>query len=120
MALAPSIWSISSGFSQNLGSLSSSKIGKKNFEFRKKPHWKLVTCAEVTLVSKFHPFWCPVAQESKLRRKFLGRSDISASIIGYIRRNRTYPVQGRTCPPGSFNSNVCSLFWSYLANLVSN
>jgi hypothetical protein len=43
-------------------------------------------------VSKFHPFWCPVAQESKLRRKFLGRPDISGSIIGYIRRNRTYPI----------------------------
>jgi hypothetical protein len=28
-------------------------------------------------VSKFHLFWCPVAQESKLRRKFLGRPDIS-------------------------------------------
>jgi hypothetical protein len=26
-----------------------------------KSHWKLVTCVEVTLVSKFHPFWCPVA-----------------------------------------------------------
>jgi hypothetical protein len=37
-------------------------------------------------VSKFHPFWCPVAQESKLRRKFLGRPDISGSITGYIRR----------------------------------
>jgi hypothetical protein len=37
-------------------------------------------------VSKFRPFWSPVAQESKLRRKFLGRSDISCSITGYIRR----------------------------------
>jgi hypothetical protein len=37
-------------------------------------------------VSKFHPFWSPVAQESKLRRKFLGMSDISSSITGYIRR----------------------------------
>jgi hypothetical protein len=78
------------------------------------------TCVEVTLVSMFHPFWCPVAQESKLRRKFLGRTDISSSITGYIRRNRTYPVQGRTCPPESFSSNVCLLFWSYLANRVSN
>jgi hypothetical protein len=71
-------------------------------------------------VSKFHSFWCPVAQESKLRRKFLSRSDIYGSSIRYIHRNRTYPVQGRTCPPGSFSSNVCSLFWSYLANRVSN
>jgi hypothetical protein len=36
-------------------------------------------------VSKFHPFWCPVAQESKLRRKFLCRPDISGSSTGYTR-----------------------------------
>jgi hypothetical protein len=71
-------------------------------------------------VSKFHPFWCPVAQESKSERKFLGRPDISGSFTGYIFLNRTYPVQGQTCLPGSFSSNVCSLFCSYLSNQVSN
>jgi hypothetical protein len=58
---------------------------KKNLWIWKKPHWKLVTYVEVTLVSKFHPFWCPVAQESKLERKFLGSPDISGSFTGYIR-----------------------------------
>jgi hypothetical protein len=71
-------------------------------------------------VSKFHLFWCHVAQQSKLRRKFLGRLDISGSITEYIHRNQTYPVKGRTCLPGSFSSNVCSLFWSYLVNRVFN
>jgi hypothetical protein len=93
---------------------------KENLWIWEKAHWKLVTCVEVTIVSKFHLFWCPVAQESKLRTKFLDRPDISCSITGYIRRNWTYPVQDRTCPPESFSSNVCSLFWSYLTNQVSN
>jgi hypothetical protein len=35
-------------------------------------------------VSKFHPFWCPVAQESKLGRKFLCGLDISGSFTGYL------------------------------------
>jgi hypothetical protein len=30
----------------------------------------------VTLLSKFHPIWCLIAQESRLRRKFLGGPDI--------------------------------------------
>jgi hypothetical protein len=42
----------------------------------KKPRWELVPCVEVTLVSKLHPIWRLVAQESKLRRKFLGGLDI--------------------------------------------
>jgi hypothetical protein len=93
---------------------------KESLWIWEKPHWKLITCVEVTLVSKFHPFWCPVAQELKLRRKFLGMLDISGSITGYICQNRTYPIQGWTCLSGSFSSNVYSLFWSYLANRVSN
>jgi hypothetical protein len=36
-------------------------------------------------VSKFNPIWCLVAQESKLRRKFLGGPDISGNFIGYVR-----------------------------------
>jgi hypothetical protein len=38
--------------------------------------WELVPCVEVTLMSKFHPIWCLVPQESKLRRKFFGGPDI--------------------------------------------
>jgi hypothetical protein len=38
--------------------------------------WELVSCIEVTLVSKFHPIWCLIAKESKLGTKFLGGSDI--------------------------------------------
>jgi hypothetical protein len=37
-------------------------LGKNHF-------CKLVPCIEVTLVSKFHPSWCPIAQESNLGRK---------------------------------------------------
>jgi hypothetical protein len=44
-------------------------------------------------VSKFHLIWYLVAQESKLRRKFLGVPDISDTFTGYIQRDRTYPVQ---------------------------
>jgi hypothetical protein len=51
-------------------------------------------------VSKFHLFWCPVAQESKLRRKFLvGRTyparfpDISAE-IGHIRSKAGHVRRG--------------------------
>jgi hypothetical protein len=32
----------------------------------KKLFWELVPCVKVTLVSKFHPIWCPIAQESML------------------------------------------------------
>jgi hypothetical protein len=43
-------------------------------------------------VSKFHLFWHPVAQESKLGRKFLGRPDIFGSITGHIRLDyQIYP-----------------------------
>jgi hypothetical protein len=34
--------------------------------------------------AKFHSIWCLVAQESKLRRKFLGRPDISGTFTEYI------------------------------------
>jgi hypothetical protein len=47
-------------------------------------------------VSKFHPIWCLIAQESKLRRKFLGDQtypailpDISTE-IGHIRSKVGY------------------------------
>jgi hypothetical protein len=73
----------------------------------------------VTLVSKFYLIWCLITQESKLRIRFLGGPDISVSFSGYICWNRTYPVQGRTCPLDSFQSDVRSLFWSYFANRVS-
>jgi hypothetical protein len=74
-----------SHFLQNLDSSSSSKIGRETFGFGKKTLLELVHYVEVTLVSKFHPNWCLVAQESKLRRKFLGESDISDNFTGYIR-----------------------------------
>jgi hypothetical protein len=45
-----------------------------------KPLWKLVPCVEVTLMSKFHPIWCLIAQESKLRRMFPARPDISGNL----------------------------------------
>jgi hypothetical protein len=73
----------------------------------------------VTLVSKFHPIWCIVAQESKLRRRFLSGPDISDRFFGYIHWNRTYPVQDRTCLLDSFQPNVYSLFWPYFVNRVS-
>jgi hypothetical protein len=38
---------------------------KGNLWIWQKPHWELVPCVEVILVSKFHPIWCLVAQESK-------------------------------------------------------
>jgi hypothetical protein len=71
---------------------------------------ELVPCVEVTLVSKFHPIYCLIAQESKLRRKFLSGPDISGNFTGYIWLNRTYPVQERICPLDSFQPNVRSLF----------
>jgi hypothetical protein len=55
-----------------------------------KPLLEPIPCVEVTFVSKFHPIWCLVAQESKLRRMFLGGSDISDSFSRYIHQNRTY------------------------------
>jgi hypothetical protein len=81
-----------SRFHQNLGSSSSSKIEREIFGL-KKYIWELVPCVEVTLMSKFHPIWCLVAQESKLRRKFLGGSDISGNFTRYIHRDRIYSVQ---------------------------
>jgi hypothetical protein len=94
MALAHSIWWISPVSPKTQVLRVHPKSERKSLNLEKKPHWKLVTYVEVTLVSKFHLFWCLVAQESKLRSKFLGRLDISGSITGYIHRNRTYPVQG--------------------------
>jgi hypothetical protein len=50
---------------------SSSKIGREIIAFRRKKtlFWKLVPFIEVTIVSKFHPIWCHIAQESSLGRK---------------------------------------------------
>jgi hypothetical protein len=48
--------------------LSSSKIRREIFGFRKKLFWELIPSVEVILVSKFHPIWCPITQESSLRR----------------------------------------------------
>jgi hypothetical protein len=77
-----------------------------------KPLLELIRCVEVTLVYNFHPIWFLVAQESKLRRIFLGGPDISGNFTGYIRWNRT-------CPLDSFQSDVHSLFWLYFTNRVS-
>jgi hypothetical protein len=49
--------------------LSSSKIGREIIGFGENLFWKLVPCVEVTLVSKFHLSWCPIARESNLGRK---------------------------------------------------
>jgi hypothetical protein len=84
MALARSIWWILLVPPKHRF-FSSSKIEREIFGFGKKPLWELVPCIEVTLVSKFHPIWCHVAQESKLSQKFLGGPDISGSFTGYIR-----------------------------------
>jgi hypothetical protein len=86
-------------------------LGKKSF-------LELVSCVEVTLVSKFHLIWCLIAEESKLRRRFLGVPDISDSFFGYIRQNQTYPVPDRICPLDSFQPDVHLLFWPYFANRV--
>jgi hypothetical protein len=48
---------------------SSSQIRREIIEFAKPLYWELVTCVEVTLVSKFHLIWYPIAQESSLGRK---------------------------------------------------
>jgi hypothetical protein len=61
-------------------------------------------------VSEFHPIWCLIAQELKLRRKFLGGLDIYPLFPDISSRDQTYPVQGRTCSPNSFQSDVCLLF----------
>jgi hypothetical protein len=71
MALAPSIWRISL-FPPKPRFFEFIQNRKGNIWIWKKSHWELVPCIEVTLVSKFYPIWCLVAQESKLRRKFLG------------------------------------------------
>jgi hypothetical protein len=78
MALAPSIRWISPGspktyffeFIQNQ---------KENFGFGKTLFWKLIPYVEVTLVSKFHPIWCPIAHESRLgrQRRILGKHRVS-------------------------------------------
>jgi hypothetical protein len=44
----------------------SSKIRREIIRFGGKLFWELVPCVEVTLVSKFHLIWCPIAQESSL------------------------------------------------------
>jgi hypothetical protein len=41
------------------------------------------SCVEVTLVSKFHPIWCLIAQELKLRRDFLTGLDIYPPFLLY-------------------------------------
>jgi hypothetical protein len=48
---------------------SSSQIRREIIEFAKTLYWELVTCVEVTLVSKVHLIWYPIAQESSLGRK---------------------------------------------------
>jgi hypothetical protein len=42
---------------------------KGNLWICEKPLWELISCVEVTLVSKFHSILCLVAQESRLERK---------------------------------------------------
>jgi hypothetical protein len=63
--------------------LSSSKIGRKIFGFERNLFWKFVPCVEVTLVSKFHPIWYPIAQESSLERngRILGENHIFIDLL---------------------------------------
>jgi hypothetical protein len=66
MALAALI-SSNSLHSSKPSVLSSSKIRKEIIGFGKKNlFWDLVPCVVVAFVSKFHPIWCPIAQESRL------------------------------------------------------
>jgi hypothetical protein len=66
---------------------------KGNIWIWEKPLFELVPYVEVTLVSKFHPIWCFIAQESKLKKSFgVDRTypailpDISSK-TGHIRSN---------------------------------
>jgi hypothetical protein len=63
--------------------LSSSKIGREIFGFGKNLFWKLVPCIEVTLVSKFHLIWCPIAEEPSLgrKRRILGENCVSRDLL---------------------------------------
>jgi hypothetical protein len=106
MSLAPSIWRISPispkpiffEFIQNQ---------KGNIWIWEKPLWELVPCVKVTLVSKFHPIWCLLAQESKLRRKFLGGPDIYPIFLDISGRDRTYPAE-----TGHIRSKVRHVCWT--------
>jgi hypothetical protein len=62
--------------------LSSSKIGMEIFGFRKNLFQKLLPCVEVTHMSKFHPVWGRIAQESNLGRKgwILGENHVSRDL----------------------------------------
>jgi hypothetical protein len=62
--------------------LSSSKIRREIVECGKNLFWELVPCVEMTLVSKFHLIWCPIAQESSLGRneRILGENRISRDL----------------------------------------
>jgi hypothetical protein len=63
--------------------LSSSKIGREIFGFGKNLFWELVSCIEVTIVSKFHPIWCPIAEEPSLGRqqRILGENCVSRDLL---------------------------------------
>jgi hypothetical protein len=119
MALNPLIWRISPISSKTKILRVHPKSKEKSLDLGKKPRLELVPCVEVTLVSKFHPIWWHVAQESKVRRNFHGGPDISGNFTRYIRQNPTYPINGRTCPLDSFQPDVHSVFSPYFANRVS-
>jgi hypothetical protein len=108
MALAPSIWQIFP-IPLNLDYLSSSKLGREICGFEKKTLWELVSCVEVILVSKFHPIWYLITQESKLRRKFLGGPDIYPFF--WICPPETGHIRSKD-PLNNFCNNIWWLLWS--------
>jgi hypothetical protein len=121
-----------SHFPQNLGFLSSSKIGRGSFGFGKKSLWELVPCVEAILVSKFHSILCLIAQESWLGKKGLVLSKNYAqfwvdrtSLSQFPDKSRTIWgglvwVWGRTSPDWVFQPEDYSLFLPYFTNRMSN
>jgi hypothetical protein len=111
-------------------SLSSSKIGRDIFGFGKNLFWELVPCVEVTLVSKFHLIWCPISQESRLKRKgqILGENHVSRD----LRPDKVWLYQTKFKIPGhclalpqtlsdlGFQPDVRALLWPQFAIRVSD
>jgi hypothetical protein len=72
-----------SKFPQNLSFLVHPKSEGKSLDLGENLFWQLVPCVEVTLMSKFHPIWCSIAQESSLGRKgrILGENHVSRDLL---------------------------------------
>jgi hypothetical protein len=113
--------------------LSSYKIKSEIVGFgKKKFFWKLVPYVEVTLVSKFHLIWCPIAQESSLGRKgrIMGENHVSRYLpADNVRSHRTMfdlqfefsEISHRTMfgPTGQYSSdNFSPMFIHYFGCIL--